>query len=55
MTYPELRQPVSLDHLERMTDCLGLIQHANYMRALVEKGLVTTETMVAQPPEEFLK
>ena len=25
------------------------------MRALVEKGLVTTETMVAQSPEEFLK
>jgi hypothetical protein len=30
MTYPELSQPVSLDHLERMTDCFGLIQHANY-------------------------
>ena len=25
------------------------------MRALVEKALVTTETMVAQSPEEFLK
>jgi len=32
MTYPELRQPVSLDHLERMTDCLGLIQHVRVRR-----------------------
>ncbi len=30
MMYGELALPVKLDHLERMTDCFGLIQHANY-------------------------
>jgi len=30
MTHPELNQPISLDHLARLTDCFGLIQHANY-------------------------
>ena len=43
MTYPELRQPVSLDHLERMTDCLGLIQHANYSIPDFRTGYTTDD------------
>ncbi|MCJ7752298.1 MAG: glycosyltransferase [Armatimonadetes bacterium] len=43
MTYPELRQPVSLDHLERMTDCLGLIQHANYSIPDFRSGYTTDD------------
>jgi len=43
MTYPELSQPVSLDHLERMTDCLGLIQHANYSIPDFRSGYTTDD------------
>jgi len=43
MTYPELDQPVSLDHLERMTDCFGLIQHANYSLPDLRTGYTTDD------------
>ena len=43
MTYSELSQPVSLDHLERMTDCLGLIQHANYSIPDFRSGYTTDD------------
>ncbi len=43
MIYPELHQRVSLDHLERMTDCLGLIQHANYSIPDFRTGYTTDD------------
>lgn len=43
MAYPELREPVSLDHLERMTDCFGLIQHANYSLPDLRTGYTTDD------------
>jgi hypothetical protein len=41
--YPELSQPVSLEHLERMTDCFGLIQHANYSLPDLRTGYTTDD------------
>ena len=43
MIYPELSQPVSLDHLKRMTDCFGLIQHANYSLPDLRSGYTTDD------------
>jgi hypothetical protein len=43
MIYPELNQPVSLDHLARMTDCFGLIQHANYSIPDFRTGYTTDD------------
>jgi hypothetical protein len=43
MIHSELSQPVSLDHLERMTDCLGLIQHANYSIPDFRTGYTTDD------------
>jgi hypothetical protein len=43
MMRPELNQPVSLDHLARMTDCLGLIQHANYSIPDFRTGYTTDD------------
>jgi hypothetical protein len=43
MIYPELNQPVSLDHLARMTDYFGLIQHANYSIPDFRTGYTTDD------------
>ncbi len=43
MMHPELNQPVSLDHLARMTDCFGLIQHANYSIPDFRTGYTTDD------------
>jgi hypothetical protein len=43
MTYRELARPVKLDHLERMTDCFGLIQHANYSIPDFRTGYTTDD------------
>jgi len=43
MKWTELDQPVSLDHLERMTDCFGLIQHANYSLPDFRTGYTTDD------------
>ena len=43
MIHSELSQPVSLDHLERMTDCLGVIQHANYSIPDFRTGYTTDD------------
>jgi hypothetical protein len=41
--HPELNRPVSLDHLARMTDCFGLIQHANYSIPDFRTGYTTDD------------
>ncbi|MBN1458982.1 MAG: glycosyltransferase [Armatimonadetes bacterium] len=43
MISPELNQPVSLEHLARMTDCFGLIQHANYSIPDFRTGYTTDD------------
>jgi hypothetical protein len=43
MNPPDLDQPVALDHLERMTDCFGLIQHANYALPDYRTGYTTDD------------
>ena len=43
MIHPELNQPISLDHLARMTDCFGLIQHANYSLPDFRTGYTTDD------------
>jgi hypothetical protein len=43
MSFAELAQPVKLDHLERMTDCFGLIQHANYSIPDFRTGYTTDD------------
>jgi hypothetical protein len=43
MAYPDLSGPVSLDHLARMTDCFGLIQHANYSLPDLRTGYTTDD------------
>ena len=43
MNYPESNQPLSLDHLERMTDCFGMIQHANYSLPDLRTGYTTDD------------
>lgn len=43
MNYPDLDAPVSLDHLERMTDCFGLVQHANYSLPDFRTGYTTDD------------
>jgi hypothetical protein len=43
MIHPGLNEPVSLDHLARMTDCFGLIQHANYSIPDLRTGYTTDD------------
>jgi hypothetical protein len=43
MLLPELSRPVSLSHLKRMTDCFGLIQHANYSVPDLRTGYTTDD------------
>ncbi len=43
MIYSELSQPVSLNHLAGMTDCFGLIQHANYSIPDFRTGYTTDD------------
>jgi hypothetical protein len=43
MSFAALGQPVKLDHLERMTDYFGLIQHANYSIPDFRTGYTTDD------------
>jgi len=43
MSREEMNRPVSLSHLERMTDCFGLIQHANYSLPDFRTGYTTDD------------
>lgn len=43
MSDDPLTQPVSLRHLKRLTDCFGLIQHANYGLPIFRTGYTTDD------------
>jgi hypothetical protein len=43
LTSLELDKPISLDHLARMTDCFGMIQHANYSIPDFRTGYTTDD------------
>jgi hypothetical protein len=43
MAFSETDRPLSLHHLQRLTDCFGIIQHANYAVADYRSGYTTDD------------